>query len=61
MNSPTKLNCPENEIKDDIMKLAHEKAGGVDKIEFYPKNSNPFTGAHGYMPICKNSYKINKR
>jgi len=41
--------------------LASEKAGGVEKIEFYPKGANPFINAQGYMPISKNSYRLNKR
>ena len=46
---------------EDITKLAYEKAGGIEKIEFHPKGANPFTSNNGYMPLSKNAYRINKR
>ena len=48
-------------MKNDLANLADDRAGGIDKIEFYPKNSNPFTGTLGYMSCSKNAYKFDKR
>lgn len=39
-----------------IKELAEDKTGGVEKIEFYPKRSNPFSSSQGFMNCSKNVY-----
>jgi len=41
--------------------LAIGELGGVDKLDFYPRASNPFSSHAGYKPGYKNAYKLDER
>ena len=45
-------------VSESLKVLADEKAGGIDKISFYPKESNPYKNKDGFKDTSTVFYNI---